>query len=365
VTTHPLSVSVTGKGHVTGGGIDCGNGSTDCSADETAGTTVTLTATHATGAAFKSWGGSCSGTKTTCSVAMSAARTVTATFTGGSTQKATVKVTVTGPGTVRGSGIVCGGGHKTCSASANVGATITLAATPGSKSHFAGWGGGCSGTKDSCTLVVRAALSVSARFASGGGGGTPAPANVLSALARPKVAGSGSLFHVTLQFRTDRAGLAAVTASLAGWPVTGLQLGLGAGAATIGPFPVSRPGFYAFRVTLGGGVLEWHTFLGRCGAAAPKSAGSFVVTGADPTIRRSGGNWRFGVRFTSNRPALAVLRVQQNGTKGFREVVLNASRGANVSRPLVLGPGNYTATLTATDAFGRVRSATWLVLLTR
>jgi hypothetical protein len=44
------------------------------------GTVVTLTANPVTGARFIGWGGACSGTALTCTVAMSAARSVTATF---------------------------------------------------------------------------------------------------------------------------------------------------------------------------------------------------------------------------------------------------------------------------------------------
>jgi hypothetical protein len=293
---------------------------------------------------------------------MSAAKAVSATFTGGSAQKVLLKLAVSGTGTVRGAGIVCSKG--TCSADVAAGSTITLAAVAGAGSHFAGWGGACTGTKASCTIVVRGAASVAARFAKGtGGGAKPPPANVLRALGRPVVVGSGSLFHVTLAFQTARAGTAAITAARAGRVVTSFALGIGSGGATIGPFPVRKPGFYSLRVALGGAALEWHACLGRCGAAAPKSAGPFVLQRADPVIRRSGRNWLFAVRFSSNREALAVVRVRRPGTKPFRQVAFAAPAGANAPKPLVLAPGSYVVSLIATDAFGRTRDLAWSVVL--
>ncbi|MBI3898341.1 MAG: InlB B-repeat-containing protein [Gammaproteobacteria bacterium] len=81
-TSYLLSVSKTGSGTVTSApvGINCGS---DCSELYAPGTSVTLTATPATGSTFSGWNGngiSCLGTGT-CAMAMSAARSVTATFT--------------------------------------------------------------------------------------------------------------------------------------------------------------------------------------------------------------------------------------------------------------------------------------------
>ncbi|MGI9081708.1 MAG: InlB B-repeat-containing protein [Thermoleophilaceae bacterium] len=81
-TSHTLTVSKggTGSGTVTSnpGGIDCG---ADCSQSYAVGTTVTLTATAAPGAAFSGWSGDCAGSGTTCTVEMTGARNATATFT--------------------------------------------------------------------------------------------------------------------------------------------------------------------------------------------------------------------------------------------------------------------------------------------
>lgn len=69
-----------GSGTVTSSpaGIDCGN---TCSANFATGTSVTLTATPASGSTFTGWSGACSGSSA-CILSMSAARSVTATFAG-------------------------------------------------------------------------------------------------------------------------------------------------------------------------------------------------------------------------------------------------------------------------------------------
>lgn len=76
-----LTVSKTGSGSGTvtssPAGINCG---ADCSENYATGTSVTLTATPASGYTFVGWGGACSGMNSTCAVTMNAAQTVTAAF---------------------------------------------------------------------------------------------------------------------------------------------------------------------------------------------------------------------------------------------------------------------------------------------
>ena len=67
----------TGTGTVAGGAINCG--STCSAANLASGTTVTLTATPATGSTFAGWSGACVGTGS-CIVTLTASQTVTATF---------------------------------------------------------------------------------------------------------------------------------------------------------------------------------------------------------------------------------------------------------------------------------------------
>ena len=155
-----LTVSKTGSGSgtVSATGISCGS---DCKQAYSSGSSVTLTATAASGSVFSGWsGGGCSGTGT-CTVTMSADTTVTATFTAFFTL--TVSKGGTGSGTVTSSpsGVDCG---STCSKSFSSGTSVTLTATPGGGSVFAGWsGGGCSGT-GTCTVTMNATTTVTATF---------------------------------------------------------------------------------------------------------------------------------------------------------------------------------------------------------
>lgn len=77
-STFTLNVSVSGAGSVssTPAGISCGG---DCSEAYATGTSVTLSASPASGSTFSGWSGSCTGAGT-CAVTMTTARNVTATF---------------------------------------------------------------------------------------------------------------------------------------------------------------------------------------------------------------------------------------------------------------------------------------------
>ena len=136
IVTFPLTVSVAGSGTVTSspGGISC---PPTCTASFNSGTSVTLSATPASGWAFAGWGGGCSGTAP-CTILMSAAQSVTATF----KQIFTLTINVggkPGSGTVTGTpgAINCSG--PTCSANFIAGTVVklTAAAQPGHK--FTGW----------------------------------------------------------------------------------------------------------------------------------------------------------------------------------------------------------------------------------
>ncbi|HSW03975.1 InlB B-repeat-containing protein [Aquabacterium sp.] len=220
-----LTVTVTGSGAVTSvpAGISCGS---DCTEVFNHGTTITLTAAPAAGQAFSGWGGACSGTAPTCTVAMSTARNVTAafaqstwtkiadegaSFTVNGTQtvrfgagSSWVQRSVTGSGqctnaffgsdpawgvfktcellsggasttsyllttTVSGSGVVSSSPTgincgTACSASFAAGSSVTLTATPAAGQTFTGWGGACSGSA-SCTVSMTAARTATATFA--------------------------------------------------------------------------------------------------------------------------------------------------------------------------------------------------------
>ncbi|MBI4824806.1 MAG: InlB B-repeat-containing protein [Nitrospirae bacterium] len=158
-----LTVTKNGTGSITSNpaGINCGS---DCSETYSSGTSVTLTATPATGFTFTGWSGSgCSGTGT-CTLAMTSAKSVTATFSSiSSSYNLTVSKTGTGSGTVTSSpsGINCG---SDCSETYSSGTSVTLIAVPVTGSTFTGWSGsGCSGT-GTCTVAITSAKSVTATF---------------------------------------------------------------------------------------------------------------------------------------------------------------------------------------------------------
>ncbi|GAB2581586.1 hypothetical protein GCM10027034_11210 [Ramlibacter solisilvae] len=58
-------------------------------------------------------------------------------------------------------GISCGG---TCTAPFASGATVTLTVKPTGQSVFAGWGGACAGTSNTCIVTINSALDVTATF---------------------------------------------------------------------------------------------------------------------------------------------------------------------------------------------------------
>jgi Divergent InlB B-repeat domain len=441
-TGFQLSVSVSGNGRVTGGGINCGLGSAACSANQTTNSTVTLTATPDSGATFTGWGGACSGTSTTCAVVMSSAKSVTATFAGG-TSTVQLTVSVTGNGTVSGGGINCGTGAFTCSASIALGSSVTLSATPASGAKFTGWGGSCSGTATTCSLVMSTSRSVTATFTTGAtpgtltivaagrgsvsttagkcattgpkktcvqhfapgkkvvltatplpgakflgwggdcsgqkptctvtlttaravsaafsGGGTVVHAG-LSSLGAPVVKRTGTGFRVTLRFNTTVAGVAHVRGLRAGRVATSLSFRVAAGRAVVGPFPVAKGGLYSFELTLSGRSLRWATCLGRCGAAAPGPP--FLLTREPPVVTRSGDVWSVTLHLRANQIADDRVRAYR-GTRLLVNQHFLGHAGRIVVGPFLLGPGSYTLRVTATDAYGRTRTLTWIVALAR
>ncbi len=76
--SYTLTTGVSGNGSISGAGINCG---TDCTEDYISGTSITLTATPATGYTFSGWSGVCSGTATTCAVSVTSRSDVSASFT--------------------------------------------------------------------------------------------------------------------------------------------------------------------------------------------------------------------------------------------------------------------------------------------
>lgn len=157
-----VQLAGSGSGTVTSApaGIQCG---TTCSASFSG--NVQLTETPAAGSAFSGWGGACSGTGSTCTVAMTQAQSVVATFTKGPPSPLTIAVEKDGRGTgtvtSTPAGIDCG---STCVAGFSGSTQLVATAAAGSK--FAGWSGSCTGT-GTCTLAPGrkpTAKKVKARF---------------------------------------------------------------------------------------------------------------------------------------------------------------------------------------------------------
>jgi Divergent InlB B-repeat domain len=359
-TTFPLTVSVTGSGTVTGGGINCGEGGTTCSATLASGTNVTLTATPSTGETFTGWGDACSGSARTCSVTMSAARSVTATFSGGSTAEVELSVAVTGRGTVTGGGITCGNGKAACRAKQRQGSTVGLTASSATGAKFSGWGGACRGQVATCTVEMDAAKRVTATFTGGSGRVPAAGSAALSRIGSPLVSKTAVGYEVTLRFRTAERGRARVRALRAGRLETALAFSAAVGPATVGPFPVVKPGFYTFELLLGGRTLRWTACLGRCGERAGSSP--FTLTRGRATVVDAGALWSLTLHFRSTQAAGAVTRVYR-GKRLAREVRFPIRVGMTTPGALLLSPGTYRIRLVATDGVGRVRTLTWYALL--
>ena len=357
-----LTVSVSGPGKVIGGTINCGNGSATCSAQVAQGSTVTLTATPASGAKFAGWGGSCAGTATTCSLSMTSARSVSATFTAGGTA-GTLTINVGGKGTVSTTAGACTavGPSKTCIQHFKAGASVTLAARPSAGQSFLGWSGACSGAKTTCTVKLTTAQTVTANFSSNatGGGGTTA---ALSAIGSPLVRKTSTGWNVILRFRTTVSGVATVRGLRAGRTQVALSLRVAAGRATIGPFPVSLDGFYTFEIRLAGRLLRERACLGTCG---PKHRGDpFTLTREAPVVTKTGDIWSVTLHAVANQISDARIRAFRGAKLLVNQHFLGQATRMSLG-PFLLGPGNYTLRLTAVDPYGRVRTLTWIVSLGR
>jgi hypothetical protein len=160
---YALDVSATGSGTVTSSpsGISCGS---DCSESYAEGTSVTLTASPASGWSFGGWGGACSGTGT-CSLSMTAARSVTAAFT---QNTYSLNVAVSGSGTVTSSpgGIDCG---SDCSEPYLSGTTVTLTAAPATYVNWTGCDYVAPAYPYDCDVLMASSRSVTIEFLQGTG----------------------------------------------------------------------------------------------------------------------------------------------------------------------------------------------------
>jgi hypothetical protein len=156
-----LLVTRTGSGTVNGSNskINCGN---LCAVFTTNGTTLALTAIPGSNV-FTGWTGACTGTQLTCSVPVNGAMQVGAKFQAqytlsvGRSNSGTITATPSGIDRA----INCG---SNCSAKFLDSTTITLTATPPAGKTFVSWGGTCSGTAPTCTIILGKNTSVQANF---------------------------------------------------------------------------------------------------------------------------------------------------------------------------------------------------------
>ena len=157
--TFSLTVAKTGTGSGTvtssPAGIDCGP---DCNETYDDGTTVTLTATPATGSAFAGWSGAADCADGSVTVTSDLACTATFTL---ETRPLTVARSGSGSGTITSTpaGIDCG---TDCAQDYDYGTNVTLTATPDASSSFTGWSGDADCSDGSVTMT--SAKSCTATF---------------------------------------------------------------------------------------------------------------------------------------------------------------------------------------------------------
>jgi hypothetical protein len=139
-----------------------------CSETVNDGARVQLDATPNASSRFVSWGGSCTGSDTSCSVTVSSDIVVGANF--NLTELITVELVGTGGGDVvalQPADLVldCNLDNAPCTVSYDEGASITLSAEPDDQSVFDGWGGDCeNATGQTCTLVLSGPITAIAQF---------------------------------------------------------------------------------------------------------------------------------------------------------------------------------------------------------
>ena len=183
---------------------------------------------------------------------MSAARSVTATFSGGSSAQVALTVAVTGHGTVTGGGITCGNGRGRLHGSvSDRAATVGLTATPRERRDVRRLGRGLQrqdadlhgGDGRGEAGDRRLHRRLRARATGSAGAAQPRPTGGL--------AYSGRLpGHAPLPHERAGQGAHAGAARRHGFRRRSRSPPQ-PGPATVGPFPVAKPGFYTFDLRLG------------------------------------------------------------------------------------------------------------------
>jgi PKD repeat protein len=343
--TYALTVSKAGTGTGTvsssPAGINCG---ATCTANYTAGTSVTLTAAPAAGATFAGWSGACSGTGS-CTVSMTAATAVTATFNTVS-YALTVSKGGLGTGTVSSTpaGISCG---ASCTASFASGTSVTLTAAPAAGATFAGWSGACSGT-GSCTVSMAAAQAVTATF------------DVLRTTSVSNIAMSLR----TSWGRTDAQASVTVRDNngnpVSGATVTGTWSGAVSGSASLVTNSSGQADFRSARVSATTGSVFTFTVTGITLSGYLYDSARNVETGDSIAV---GGAQRPTAVLSADRtsgPAPLTVNFSATGSSDVDGTIVSyawnfgdGSQGAGASAAHTYSTaGTYNATLTVTDNAG-------------
>jgi len=150
IPTLTVQVNGTGTGNIATqpGGIDCGNGKSDCSEALLKGTSVSFSATTGTG--FLD-GQSCGNT-----ITLNGNTTCTFTF-----NKPVLTVAKSGNGTLSATGINCG---TDCTEAVNLGTAVSITATPGSGVVLRRWTNGCTHSATTCNMTLSANKTATADF---------------------------------------------------------------------------------------------------------------------------------------------------------------------------------------------------------
>ncbi|MXW23474.1 MAG: hypothetical protein F4Z96_02150 [Chloroflexi bacterium] len=165
------------------------------------GTSVTVTATPDEGYRVAAWGGDCSGGELTCQLTMDANKTASVTF-----ELDTGTFTLTTSAGTNGSIEPDPGVHTYAR-----GTAVTVRARPNNGYGVASWGGDCSGSRPTCTLVMSANRTASVTFAR--------TSHILttSVIGEGDVSPGGTTTHAVNTMVTLTASWNATTHSFAGW----------------------------------------------------------------------------------------------------------------------------------------------------
>jgi subtilisin family serine protease len=347
----PQTLTVTSSRGITAGagtvvsspaGLSCatpkaaGVSASNCSANFSNGTSVTLTATPTAGSAFTGWSGACTGTATICTLAMTAARSVTANFAPATSSFGLTINAVRGTSTASGSvssspaGLTCatpnvaGQTQATCARNFTSGTAVTLTASAGSGSTFTGWSGACTGTAATCTVAMSVARTVTATF----GATTSQPTNA------------------TLTVNSARA------VTTAGGTVASNPTGISCTAPTTGtPMQTTCSAAYATTasVTLTATPATGSVFSGWSGACTGAAATCTVSMSAARTVTATFTR-RFALALTVTKARAASSGTVTSAPAGLS--CATAATGTKATSCSASFNSGTSVTLTATPATG-------------